>query len=142
GAHGTWATRFFYDGLADRTLPSNGELQIYADPGFTGSTDAPLGLQPFEVHNGALDIVAQPVSDSLSARMWNYKYASGLITTRRSFSQTYGYFEARVKLPAGKGLWPAFWLLPADGSWPPEIDGFEQLGREPQSVYVGFHSRV
>jgi beta-glucanase (GH16 family) len=48
-------------------------------------------------------------------------YTSGEIVTRGHFAQTYGYFEAKLKFPDGNGLWPAFWLLPNDGSWPPEI---------------------
>ena len=49
-------------------------------------------------------------------------YASGSITSNRTF--TYGYLEARVSLPAGKGLWPAYWLT-SSVRWPPEIDIFE-----------------
>jgi beta-glucanase (GH16 family) len=142
GHTGTWATQFYYDGIANRTLTSNGELQMYVDPGFTGSGSRPLGLDPFEINDGVLDIVATIVPDQISRRMWDYRYASGLITTRRSFSQTYGYFEVRAKLPEGKGLWPAFWLLPQGGGWPPEIDVLEQLGREPAIVYVGVHSNA
>ncbi|MEJ0059747.1 MAG: glycoside hydrolase family 16 protein [Terricaulis sp.] len=142
GQTGTWATQFYYDGIANRTLTSNGELQMYVDPGFAGTGSQPLGLNPFELHDGVLDIVATRVPDQISRQMWDYRYASGLLTTRRTFTQTYGYFETRAKLPEGMGLWPAFWLLPEDGSWPPEIDVMEQLGREPSVAYVGVHSDV
>ena len=40
-----------------------------------------------------------------------------------SFSQTYGKFEARIKVPAGKGLWPAFWMIPAADATAPEVPG-------------------
>ena len=49
-------------------------------------------------------------------------YTSGSVTTHETF--THGYFEARVKVPAGKGFWPAYWLTSAD-RWPPEWDIFE-----------------
>ena len=72
--------------------------------------------------------------------MWDYRYYSGLLTTRRSFSQQYGYFEIRARLPAQSGAWPAFWLLRPDGAWPPEIDAFEYLGRDPSVFWAGFHT--
>jgi hypothetical protein len=62
------------------------------------------------------------------------------LETAHSFSQTYGYFEMRAELPAGQGLWPAFWLLPANGTWPPELDVMEMLGNEPNRVYQTAHS--
>jgi hypothetical protein len=57
-----------------------------------------------------------------SGRAW----ASGLMSTHDRFSQAYGRFEIRAKLPKGKGMWPAFWLLPqATRHGPPEIDVME-----------------
>jgi beta-glucanase (GH16 family) len=47
----------------------------------------------------------------------------------------------RARLPRGKGLWPAFWLLPKDQSWPPEIDVMEEIG-DPGVVYHTVHSRI
>jgi len=61
-------------------------------------------------------------------------YTSGkIITGGRNasdiyFAQKYGRFEASMKLPKGKGMWPAFWLLPTPYSWPPEIDIMENWG--------------
>ncbi len=63
-------------------------------------------------------------------------YTSARINTKGKFSQTYGRFEARIKMPAVTGLWPAFWLLPESesdyGGWPKngEIDIMEARGRE------------
>ena len=52
-------------------------------------------------------------------------YRSGAVTTKGLFSQAYGRFEMMARLPQANGLWPAFWLLPAGGGWPPEIDIIE-----------------
>jgi beta-glucanase (GH16 family) len=68
-------------------------------------------------------------------------YSSGLINARGRFAQQYGYFEARMRWTLGKGIWPAFWLLPADGKWPPEIDVIEALGHQPSVIYSSLHPR-
>ena len=111
----------------NRTLPPNNEAQYYSD--------ASVGVDPFYLHDGVLDITATAGSNPLGL-----PYNSGVITTEGSFSQLYGYFEMRAQLPAGEGLWPAFWLLPADHSWPPELDVFEVLGSDPTTAVVGVHS--
>jgi Glycosyl hydrolases family 16/Domain of unknown function (DUF4214) len=92
---------------------------------------------PFSLNNGILDIAATPVSSAAGL-----PYTSGEITTQRSFAQTYGYFEMRAELPAGQGMWPAFWLLPVDGSSPPELDVMEMLGNDPSTIYTTTHSQV
>jgi beta-glucanase (GH16 family) len=51
-----------------------------------------------------------------------FDYTQGLISTDGKFSFTYGYVEIRAKYPAGKGLWPCFWLMPQNQQWPPEFD--------------------
>jgi len=57
------------------------------------------------------------------------------------FSQAYGRFEARAKLPTTRGLWPAFWLLPRTTKWPHggEIDIMENAGSRPDRVTCAFH---
>jgi beta-glucanase (GH16 family) len=140
---GTWTTDYGYGGIGSYTLTGNGELQLYTAPGFKGTTDHDLGLNPFSVSNGVLDIRAQTVDAATSAGMWNYGYSSGVITTKQSFSQTYGYFEMRADLPENvSGAWPAFWLVPADGSWPPELDVMETLSGTPNIDYTTVHSGV
>lgn len=72
------------------------------------------------------------------------QYTSGRINTKGLFEQKYGRFEARIKLPAGGGLWPAFWMLGADFpevDWPRagEIDVMENIGREPSIVFGSLH---
>ncbi len=68
-----------------------------------------------------------------------HPYTSGLVETKGTFSQTYGLFEVRAKLPRGQGVWPAHWLMPADNRWPPEIDITELLGHEPHTVHMTLH---
>jgi beta-glucanase (GH16 family) len=108
-----YKTTFYFGG---RSLPSNGEQEFYSDPS--------VGVDPFSLGNGALTITASP-----GPNPWNMWYNSGLITTEGMFTQTYGYFEMRAQLPPGQGMWPAFWLLPADKSWPPELDALEAFGK-------------
>jgi beta-glucanase (GH16 family) len=69
-------------------------------------------------------------------------YTSGLIQTRGKFDMAYGVYEARVKLPKGKGFFPAFWLksypIPGGKNAPPEIDVMENLGHESR-IYHTYH---
>ena len=140
--HGVWRTTFRAGGPDDdfnvRTLKSNKELELYVDPDFSPGGHR-LGLDPFRLHDGVLDISAATAPPQAQAALQGYRYVSGLITTQPAFAQTYGYFEMRARLPRGKGVWPAFWLLPADFSWPPEIDVMESVG-DPSKYYVTVHS--
>jgi beta-glucanase (GH16 family) len=70
-------------------------------------------------------------------------YTSARINTQHHFAQKYGRFEARIKLPTGKGIWPAFWLLGDDhetSPWPScgEIDILETIGA-PDTMYSTIH---
>jgi beta-glucanase (GH16 family) len=141
GTSGTWTPHYWYGGQGAYTLTGNGELQIYTAPGFTGTGTTDLGLNPFSISNGVLDIHAQTVTAAQSVAMWGYQYSSGVITTHDTFAQTYGYFEMRAELPSNDGgAWPAFWLVPADGSWPPELDAMEQLSGNANLIYTTQHS--
>ncbi len=55
----------------------------------------------------------------------SYEHSTGMVNTRGRFGFTYGYVEARMRVPSCSGCWPAFWMLPAGEGWPPEIDIFE-----------------
>jgi len=73
---------------------------------------------------------------------WNgtCQFTSGRIQTAGKFTQQYGHIEARIQVPDGSGLWPAFWMLggsnwPADG----EIDIMEVVGRDPNRLYGTLH---
>jgi hypothetical protein len=128
---GRWRTQFGYGGptaVESRSLVSNGERQAYVDRAFRGVGAATINVDPFRVANGVLTITAEKATPSTKAAIWGLDYTSGMIASRFSFAQRYGYFEMRAALPVGKGLWPAFWLLPIDKSWPPEIDIVEAIG--------------
>lgn len=146
-----WSRSAPSDLVTSRTLSSNAERQVYFDPDYLG-----LGIQPLSFGRGKLTITARPLTpgeravvaanvDVLppahkSPALAALSYSSGRITTLGRFSQKYGYFETRARFDAGRGLWPAFWLLPANGAWPPEIDVLEALGHDPQTVYATMHS--
>lgn len=71
-------------------------------------------------------------------------YTSGRINTKNKQDFKFGYLEARIKLPAGGGLWPAFWMLSTDevyGGWPRsgEIDIMEWLGNKPKEAFGTIH---
>lgn len=128
-----------YDWLPKRTLPNNKEQQIYVDPAYRGKGQKALGLNPFRVKDGVLSIVAERIPDALRETLHDFEFMSGVLTSRASLVQRYGYFEMRARMPAGKALWPAFWLLPADKSWPPEIDIVELVGQQPELVVTTTH---
>jgi len=71
-------------------------------------------------------------------------YTSARLKTQGKFAQDYGRFEARIKIPRGQGIWPAFWMLGTDidkASWPTcgEIDIMENIGKEPSTVHGTIH---
>ncbi len=72
------------------------------------------------------------------------EYTSARLQTASTFTQTYGRFEARIKIPRGQGIWPAFWMLGDDlgrVGWPKsgEIDIMENVGKEPNTLYGTVH---
>ena len=96
--------------------------------------------------NGHLVITARAASPSSSDRCWygDCLYTSARIKTQGRFSQAFGRFEARIRIPRGQGMWPAFWMLGADidtVGWPRsgEIDVMENIGREPGIVHGTVH---
>jgi beta-glucanase (GH16 family) len=88
--------------------------------------------------NGNLRIIARQQAYE------GQNYTSARIVTRDLYEPTYGKFEARIKMPFGQGIWPAFWLLGAnisEVSWPQcgEIDIMEYLGHQPSFSYGTVH---
>ena len=100
--------------------PYNNEQQYYSSANAT-------------VANGMLTILSTNQPNGGRA------YTSARIETGDRFSQAFGRFEMRAKLPKTQGIWPAFWLLPQPTGWPPEIDIMELLGHQPNTVYMTNH---
>jgi len=72
------------------------------------------------------------------------EYTSARLITKKTFATAYGRFEARIKVPQGQGIWPAFWLLGDDIDkvhWPRcgEIDIMENIGKEPGIIHGTIH---
>ncbi len=115
----------------------NNELQYY--------TDRP---QNIKVENGVLKITAR------REQYMGSSYTSARIISKGKYEKKYGRIEARIKLPRGKGLWPAFWMLgsniqtapespdnPNTVPWPycGEIDIMEYLGNSPTKIFGTVH---
>lgn len=138
GASGVWDAKFWWAPEKGSTLSSNGEQQWYINPSYEPTASA----NPFSINDGVLTITAKPASEAIQSEVNGYDYTSGMLTTYSSFAQTYGYFEMRADMPDDQGAWPAFWLLPADGSWPPELDVVEMRGQEANTVITTAHSNA
>lgn len=133
-----WSDEFDYTGLPDPAKWNmetggggwgNNELQYYTNSESNAMVD-----------NGVLTITAREET------VGEYNYTSARITTQNKFDFKYGRIEARMKLPYGQGLWPAFWMLGANFStvgWPNcgEIDIMEMVGGagKDNTVYATIH---
>jgi len=112
----------------NNTGGGNNELQAY-----TGENAV--------VSDGTLKIIAK--KEEVSGR----DYTSSRITTQDLQEFKYGIYEARIKLPAGTGTWPAFWMMPADskyGIWPRsgEIDIMEHVGYDQNIIHGTVHTKI
>ncbi|HKJ31520.1 MAG TPA: glycoside hydrolase family 16 protein [Balneolales bacterium] len=106
------------------------------------------GNQELEYYTGRPQNVTEKNGDLIiTARKENYKgfhYTSARIKTQFKKDFKYGKIEARMKLPVGQGMWPAFWLMPTNsayGGWPKsgEIDIMEMIGKQPSTDYGTAH---
>lgn len=111
----------------------NNELQNYVN----GSAD---GKRVTELVDGKLNINCFKGSDG--------KIYSGRVYAKVNTGWKYGYFEARIMLPEGKGTWPAFWMMPVDNDWNTnpwpmcgEIDIMEEVGVVPNEVSSSIHTQ-
>ena len=114
----------------------NKELEYYTNSTPNASMDG----------NGNLVITAIKETLPRKKRCWygRCQYSSARIKTVGNFKQAYGRFEARIKLPSGQGIWPAFWMLGNNINkvgWPKcgEIDIMENIGREPSTAHGTIH---
>jgi beta-glucanase (GH16 family) len=134
-----WADEFEYNGLPDDTKWGydiggsgwgNNELEYYTN-----------SLDNAAVANGKLTITAKKEVKE------NRNYTSARLVSRGKGDFLYGRFEIKAKLPAGKGTWPAIWMLPTDwayGDWPKsgEIDIMEHVGYDPDVVHITTHTEA
>ena len=111
----------------------NNELQNYVN------RISPTGKPVTEIADGALQI---------HCFKENGKVYSGRVYAHEHQGWQYGYFEARIKLPAGKGTWPAFWMMPVGNDWSTnpwpmcgEIDIMEEVGVVPNEVSSSIHTQ-
>ena len=93
---------------------------------------------------GHLQIVARPAPAGLACYYGACRYTSGKITTRGRMTAAPGRVEARLALPAGRGLWPAFWMLGSgfpSVAWPAcgELDIMENKGSAPTATSSAIH---
>jgi beta-glucanase (GH16 family) len=135
-----WSTCFWW------AAPSNGCTNAGSgELGWYQPDDVLVGGGTLKLRAQRRRVTAQP-----SGRV--YDYTSGMVSTggiehqrAPQFVFTYGYAEARVRVPRGRGLWPAFWMLPSTGlptsspSSRPEIDVTEILGHQPAVNHMNFH---
>ncbi len=99
--------------------------------------------QNAEIRNGNLVITARKENYTGPDHVTR-EYTSARLNTFKKFAQAYGRLEARIKIPYGQGMWPAFWMLGDDISkigWPGcgEIDIMENIGREPSIIHGTIH---
>jgi beta-glucanase (GH16 family) len=114
--------------MIDTCKPYNGEIECYTSRPKNVSLDG----------DGHLLLTAD--RESFGGR----DFTSGRIDTKGKFEHAYGRWEARIKIPVGKGLWPAYWMLGNDidtAPWPKcgEIDVIENRGTEPNTLYSVMH---
>jgi beta-glucanase (GH16 family) len=117
------------------TIASNDELEWYRP-------------EQVSVSDGVLRLTADRIPTRGSDGK-DYDYRSGMVTTGPvdsdddvgKVSWTYGTVEARFRVPAGRGLWPAIWMLPLDRESRPEIDILEVIGQDPGRLIMHFHPR-
>lgn len=135
----SWSDEFDYEGLPN---PAKWDYDIGRGANGWGNNELQYytnSLNNVRVADGKMTITAKKES------MGGANYTSSRVVSRGKGDFLYGRFEVRAKLPAGKGTWPAIWMLPTDwayGGWPNsgEIDIMEHVGYDPNVVHISTHT--
>ena len=126
---GPWTDHLWYGGPA-------GGKQCYGRAGMEDN--------PFKLRDGVLHIVAVKRSKATCKFPWTSGVIASVNKNGEGFSQMYGYFEIRAKLPTGRGFWPAFWLINVSriggGAPSAEIDVMEAQGSDLRMLYTTIHT--
>lgn len=134
-----------FDGIEGESPDSSKWVfDIGIGPGNDGWGNQELQYYTDRTENVALDGAGNLAITARSESYAGRSFTSGRINTKGLFDQAYGRFEARIKMPWGPGIWPAFWTLGADVDqigWPQcgEIDIMEYRGQEPQLIHGTVH---
>jgi len=118
GATPCWQSRPVHG----RNPHASGGLGFYADPALHAGTD------PFPVVDGKRRLRSDRLATPITYKNVVYNYYTATLTSRKmAWVRTGDRIECRLAMPllGKRGAWPAFWLLPTSGSWPPEIDMME-----------------
>lgn len=112
------------------------QMQYYVDV----QNDPDFGYNPFELNDGILTISAIETPEALRSVANEQPWLSGVLTTADKFDFTYGYIEARVEVQAGRGLWPAVWMLGSEFmGLKPELFVMENDGGRPNSIFHNYN---
>jgi beta-glucanase (GH16 family) len=144
----TW-TPTFTDEFFGRVGGAPNSLNWNYDLGGNGWGNNELQTYTNRTQNAFLDgegnLVIKAIKETVTgADGITRNYTSARLLTKGRFEQRYGRFEARIKIPFGQGIWPAFWMLGNDidtVGWPAcgEIDIMENIGKEPAIVHGTLH---
>lgn len=127
----------FSDEFSGTSLDASKWLDSYPDGARTHSNNE----QQYYAPEGVTFRDGKMIFTAKREQRGGMPYTSGMVSSYGKFSQKYGRFELRARFPKGKGLWPAFWLLPVTKNWTYEIDILEILGHDLKTVYFTNHWR-
>lgn len=130
-----WETHFA--GWGVRHLEGNNDQALKADANYRGQGGPSLGEHGIRLHDitegGTLKLYGLPTPAALQDQ-FEMPYLGGMVSGEKQHAQTYGYWEMRLRINSlSHGHHWAFWLIPSDHSWPPEIDMLEVVGSNPEN---------